>query len=75
MSDFYEEQISDLEDHVGGLEIDLKEASQEIERLREALVSKGKNINYCIGHIHGVSQLKYIERLCRNTEKILEQSK
>mgnify|MGYP001570590534 CR=1 FL=1 len=37
MSDFYEEQISDLEDHVGGLEIDLKEASQEIERLREAL--------------------------------------
>jgi len=37
MSDFYEEQISDLEDHVGGLEIDLKEANQEIERLREAL--------------------------------------
>ena len=37
MSDFYEGQISDLEDHVGGLEIDLKEANQENKRLREAL--------------------------------------
>lgn len=36
MSDFYEEQISDLEDHVGSLEIDLKEANQEIKKLRDA---------------------------------------
>ncbi len=50
----------------------IDEKNAEIKRLTEVSNAKSKVINYCIGHIHNVSQLKYIEKLCRDVEKLKE---
>ncbi len=70
-----EQQNADCESTINVLSENNINLAGQNNRLREALVSQRKTINYCIGHIHEVRLLKYIERLCRNTEKILKATK
>ena len=45
------------------------ELLDEIAELKERITKQNKIINYCIGNMHNVGQLKYIESMCRKLEK------
>jgi len=73
MSDFYEEQISDLEDHVGGLEIDLQDMRENYNILRDALELISSKTNH-VAHDSSEARMMIYEA-CKIAKQALEITK